>query len=161
MHRKCSVTEPPFLHLSWPKPLLFVCSLFFFSRSQGCLIVAIKKCVMPLLEPLDESPAKTELFKEVDVSGGGKGCCHSSLSKFPYFPFFYFTMYTGVVFPTKPILISTQKDVLPAHHNRSTRLQLYGFKYLLIVLWIQPFAKIYGFHIFTQLYGSKYLHEVQ
>ena len=43
MHRECSVTEPPFLHLSWPKLILIVCSLFFFSHSLGCISCSYKE----------------------------------------------------------------------------------------------------------------------
>ena len=38
--------------------------------------MAIKKCEMPQWKPLDDSLAKTELFKEVDVFGGPRGYCH-------------------------------------------------------------------------------------
>ncbi len=49
---------------------MFVCRLFFFSHSLGCILVAIKKCEMSRRKPLDESLAKTEFFKEVDKNGG-------------------------------------------------------------------------------------------
>ena len=47
-----------FLHLSWPKAY---CSLVLCSFSPTLLIVflvAIRKCAIPLSEPLDDSPAK-------------------------------------------------------------------------------------------------------
>ena len=37
MHRECSVTNHPSCTLSWPKSLLFVCFLFFFSHSLSCI----------------------------------------------------------------------------------------------------------------------------
>ena len=50
-----------FLHLSWPKPY---CSCVLCSFSPTPLIVflvAIEKCVIPLSEPRDDSPAKIEM----------------------------------------------------------------------------------------------------
>ena len=49
MHRECSVTNHPSCTLSWPKPLLFVCSLFFFSHSVGCISCGHKEmCDVPI-----------------------------------------------------------------------------------------------------------------
>ena len=74
MHaRICSVTELLFLHLSWPKPLLFVCSLFFFSYSLGCISCAVKKCGIPLSEPLDGHRPKQNCYKKLISTGGRMG----------------------------------------------------------------------------------------
>ena len=67
----------------------------FSSTPPVVFLVTIKKCVMPLLEPFDESPAKTELFKEVDKYGGPKGYCHST----PSLPSIPYPLWPGVVAP--------------------------------------------------------------
>ena len=64
-------------HLSctWVNPSPY-CSFVLCSFSPApsvVFLVAIKKCVIPLSEPLDESPAKIELLQEVDVSWGRRG----------------------------------------------------------------------------------------
>ena len=55
-----------------PSPYCSFVHLFFFSRSLGCISCAVKKCVIPLLEPLNESLAKTDCFKKL-ISTGGRG----------------------------------------------------------------------------------------
>ena len=60
MHRECNVMEPPFLHFELIEALIVL--LFFFFHSLGCILVTIKKCVIPRSEPPDESPAQTESF---------------------------------------------------------------------------------------------------
>ena len=45
-----------------------------FSPSPSVVFLVIKKkCEMPRRKPLNDSLAKTELFREVDVTGAAKG----------------------------------------------------------------------------------------
>ena len=65
---------------TWVKPSPY-CSFLVCSYSPApsvVFLVAIKKCVIPLSEPLDESPAKTDCFEEVDVTGAPRGYCQTS-----------------------------------------------------------------------------------
>ena len=56
------------LALELTQALFFVYSLFFPPTPSIVFLVAMKKCVMPLLEPLDDHQPKSEM---VDVTGGG------------------------------------------------------------------------------------------
>ena len=66
---QCYIT--PLLAL-WVNPsILFVCSLFFPPTPLIVFLVAMKKCAMPLSEPLvDHRPGRPKWFEEVDVSRG-------------------------------------------------------------------------------------------
>ena len=51
--------------------------LFFFSPTPLIVILAaMKKCAMPLSEPLDDHRPRSKWFKEVDVFVGPRGYCH-------------------------------------------------------------------------------------
>ena len=73
MHRECSVTKLPFLHLEMTQAILFVCSLFFFSHSLDCISVAMKKCVIPLSEPLDDHRPRLKWFRRSWCIRGAEG----------------------------------------------------------------------------------------
>ena len=60
---------------------MFVCSLFFFSHFLGCIYCAVKKCVIPLSEPLDDHRPRQNFFEEVDLSGAAKWYCHNYAKK--------------------------------------------------------------------------------
>ena len=61
------------LALELTQALLFVCSLFFPPTPLIVFLVAWKKCVIPLSEPLDDHRSRLKWFKEVDVSEGRLG----------------------------------------------------------------------------------------
>ena len=64
----------------------FVCSLFFPPTPLIVFLVARKKCVIPLSEPLDDHRPRLKGFKEVDVFGGPRGYRHrNSNTKSGYF----------------------------------------------------------------------------
>ena len=70
------------LALELNQALLFVCSLFFFSHSIGCISCVVKKCAIPLSEPLDDHRPRNG-FEEVDVFGGPRGYCHRVFTNGP------------------------------------------------------------------------------
>ena len=71
-HKECSVNHPS---CTWvdPSPYCLFALCYFSPVPSVVFLLATKKCVTPLSEPLDESPAKTELFLEIDKYTGVEG----------------------------------------------------------------------------------------
>ena len=67
----------PFCSLSWPKPTLFVCSLFFFSRSLACISCAVKKCDTPVRTTRWITGQDRIVSKKLISTGGPRGYSHT------------------------------------------------------------------------------------
>ena len=71
--KECRVSQLNLLALELTQA--HIVHLFFVlsSHSLDCISCAIKKCVMPLSEPLDDNWPRLKWSKEVDVTGGRGG----------------------------------------------------------------------------------------
>ena len=78
MHRECGVTEPPFLHLSWPKPLLFVYSLFFFPHSLSCISCGHKEMCDTPIRTTRWITGQDRIVSTKLSTGAVSGCFHKS-----------------------------------------------------------------------------------
>ena len=78
--------------------ILFVCSLFSLTAPTIVFLVAVKKCAMPLSEPLVDHRPLREMVEEVDVTRGPKGYRHMKVRQNPLDDKFIFTFKLTWVF---------------------------------------------------------------
>ena len=67
----------PFLALELTQAQVY--SLFFFSHSLDCISCAIKKCAIPLSEPLDDHRPRLEWFRRSWCIRGPRGYCYTTV----------------------------------------------------------------------------------
>ena len=68
MHQECRVSQLSLLALELTQ--VHILRLFFVlsSHSLDCISCAVKKCAIPLSEPLDDHQPRLKWFKEIDVT---------------------------------------------------------------------------------------------